>query len=460
MTEVTRGLGQFVSRLRFEEIPALALEAANIGMLDCIGTMLAGAGEPAPKLVAATVAAATGNNFATEAVTGGRLSAADAALVNGTAAHVLDYDDVALSGHPSAALTPAILAVGQTEGASGREALAAYAAGYEVWAQLQALETGQLHDRGFHPTAVMGTIAAAAAASRLYRLDAEQTTHALALAASLASGLVSNFGSMTKSLHVGRAAQSGIMSARLARDGFTASPDTIEHRSGFLKAHSPSGAPLLHQPLDAGRPWRLERNGVNIKRYPTCYATHRSIDAMLGLVEDRALTPDQVALIQVRTGSTQHGMLRNARPRTGLEAKFSMEFAMASALVARMVGLDQLTDAFVQRADVQSQFEKVSITTTDERMAGDETFAPFDQVAVTTVTGDTVSSPPVSHARGSWQRPLSDAELMEKFTACVTLALGADAAPRLWAQLRDLTTLASLRDLDLSTAPALKRDTA
>src|SRR3974390_2355467 len=187
--------------------------------------------------------APTRNDGVPDIPSGRNLAAPDAALVNGVAAHVLDYDDVALAGHPSTVLVPAILAEGSSLDASGSDALAAYGAGYELWAQLAALEPGHFHERGFHPTAVMGALATAAACARLRRLDFEKTGHAIAIAASLASGLVANFGTMTKSLHAGRTAQSGVIAARLAGQGFTASLDALEHRTGFLRAHSPSGAP-------------------------------------------------------------------------------------------------------------------------------------------------------------------------------------------------------------------------
>ena len=215
-------------------VPARANFGARIGMLDCVGTMIAGADEEAVRLVAQIVPASTTNDGAPEIPGGRNLSAPDAALVNGVAAHVLDYDDVGIDGHPSAALTPAILAEGWTLGSSGEEALAAYVAGYEVWALLQELEPGALHERGFHPTAIWGTLSAAAACARLNHLNADETTNAIAIAASLAAGTVANFGTMTKSLHAGRTAQSGVLAARLAKSGFTASPDVLEHRAGFM----------------------------------------------------------------------------------------------------------------------------------------------------------------------------------------------------------------------------------
>lgn len=451
MVEITRRSAEFVAGLRRPDIPEVCADAARIGMLDCVGVMIAGASEQPVTIVASMLTPSLQNDGAPEIPSGRNLDAPDAALVNGVAAHVLDYDDVAIAGHPSTVLTPAILAEGWTLDASGEEALAAYVAGYELWAQLLELEPGHLHERGFHPTAVMGTLAAAAACARLRRLDAEKTTHAIAIAASLASGLVANFGTMTKSLHAGRSAQSGVLAARLAARGFTGSPDVIEHRTGFLRAHSPSGAPHVDDGvIDLGRHWRLSEIGINVKRYPTCYATHRSIDAMLDLVKTRGLTPGDVQEIRVHTGKTQRLMLRNTDPRTGLEAKFSMEFAMAAALVAGRVGLSELTDGFVLRPDVRETLAKVRCTTTDELMPGDQPFAPADHVSVRLASGEEIAHEPVAYAKGSWQKPLDREELAVKFLDCATRRMDGTQATVLFDQLWQLDRLPSIRGLRLT----------
>src|SRR3954451_11559933 len=340
MTALTSDIAAFVATVDAGAMPERCNFGARIGMLDCIGTMIAGADEEAVRIVAQMVATSTTNDGAPEIPSGRNLSASDAALVNGVAAHVLDYDDVGMDGHPSAALTPAILAEGWTLGASGEEAVAAYVAGYEVWALLQELEPGALHERGFHPTAIWGTLAAAAACARLNRLGAYETTNAIAIAASLAAGTVANFGTMTKSLHAGRTAQSGVLAARLAKSGFTASPDVLEHKAGFMHSHTDSGSPAVTRgDWGLGSAWRLEKMGINIKRYPICYATHHSIDTILHLAAEHDLDPNAIEEIHVRIGDAQDLMLRNRAPKTALEAKFSIEFAMASALVARRVGL-------------------------------------------------------------------------------------------------------------------------
>jgi len=448
MTALTSDIAAFVSSVNASAMPERCNFGARIGMLDCVGTMIAGADEPAVKIVAQMVATSTTNDGAPEIPGGRNLSASDAALVNGVAAHVLDYDDVGMDGHPSAALTPAILAEGWTLGSSGEEALAAYVAGYEVWALLQELEPGALHERGFHPTAIWGTLSAAAACARLNHLNAQETTHAIAIAASLAAGTVANFGTMTKSLHAGRTAQSGVLAARLAKSGFTGSPDVLEHQAGFMRSHSASGNPAVTRgDWGLGSDWRLEKLGINIKRYPMCYATHRSIDAMLDLAEEHDLKADEIDEIHVRIGNAQDLMLRNREPKTALEAKFSIEFAMASALVARKVGLKELDDGFVRRDDILDVMRKVRRSTTEERMADMPPFAPDDRVSIRLKSGERIDHEPVVRPKGHWHKPLTEKELREKFLDCTDKRLGRKQAEALFEKMNNLENVKSLREL-------------
>ena len=450
MESITKKAAEFVVQFDCATAPEAALHAARIGIVDCVGVMLAGACEPAVKLVAEIATQIPGSNEAPVAVNGLRYSSADVALINGVSAHVLDFDDVALAGHPSTVLVPLILAEGHVMQSSGQDALEAYLVGYELWAHLAEMEPGHLHDRGFHPTAIMGTLACAAAAARLNRLSEDQTAHALAIAASLAAGLVANFGSMTKSLHAGRTAQSGLQAVRLAKAGYTGSLDALEHRTGFLRAFSPSGTPDLDvQTFKIGQESMAARYGVNIKRYPTCYATHRAIDAMIDLVHDHDIVSDDIETIHVHTGITQRLMLRNTRPQTGLEAKFSMEFAMASAAVARRVGLSELTDAFVRRSDIQSMLERVEVSVNEDKASADLPVAPFDLVWITLRDGSVLRHEPVEHARGSWQLQLDRTELAGKFSECAGLFLAEDKLAPLFDKLYEIEKISNLRSLNL-----------
>src|SRR5579884_4361908 len=328
---LTRDLGEFVARLSFADLPREAVEVARLGFIDTIATMIAGARDEAPQLLRRALQPPPGP--ATLYFTGETAPAPEAAWINGTAAHALDYDDVAVRGHPSTVLVPAILAEGETLGADGTAMIAAYVAGYEAWAELAGRDPGHHHRKGWHPTGIFGAVAAAAACAKLRRLDAASSARALALAASQAGGLMANFGTMTKPFHAGRAAHAGVVSARLAELGFTASADALEHPQGFLAAVSPAGAADRESPPKGlGTAWKIVAQGLGIKKYPACYCTHRALDAMLDLLARHPLQPDDIEQITVSLSDTHALILRNHEPQTGLAAKFSIEFAMAAAV--------------------------------------------------------------------------------------------------------------------------------
>jgi 2-methylcitrate dehydratase PrpD len=374
-------------------------------------------------------------------------SSPDAALLNGTAAHALDYDDVGINGHPSVVLVPALLAEGERLGAAGAELAAAYVVGYEIWAELSLRDADPHHGKGWHPTAVFGAVGAAAAAARLARLDAARTQNAIGIAASMAAGLVANFGSMTKPFQAGRAAQSGVTAARLAAAGMTASPDALEHKSGMLAAFSPRGNVRLDGPIAAGRDWHILRLGLNVKRYPVCYCLHRSIDGLLRLKSQNDFSLEKIRDIELTMGRLQAEVLRHSRPQTGLDAKFSGEFAAASSIVAGRVGLAELTDDFVRSAPIQSLLPKVRIATVDESDPDEPLFAPADSVRVTLADGRTLESGPVRYARGHAKNPIGLEELREKFDDCIASALPTGRREALFGRLANLEKLGKSSEL-------------
>jgi 2-methylcitrate dehydratase PrpD len=414
---LTKSLGQFVADLSPNRLPEEAARIARMGFIDTIGTMIAGRNEDSVRIMTETLA--PGDGPATLTFGAQKAPAPEAAWINGTAAHALDYDDVALRGHPSTVLVPAILAEAEHLGSSGADMITAYVAGYETWAELFRRDSGLLHQKGWHPTGLYGAVGAAAACAKLRKLDAEKSAIAIALGASQSAGLMSNFGTMTKPFHAGKAAHAGIMAARLAEAGFTANTDALEHPQGFLHAISPAGGEDRVSDSKAGVEWAILTQGLGIKKYPTCYCTHRAIDCMLDLVNSSPIKAEEVEKITVEISDYFSTVLRNHQPDTGLAAKFSIEFCMASGIVAQRVGLRELTDDFVQRPDIQALMKKVEIVTTTNYDADLPGAAPHDQVRVTLTGGRTVDGEPVARATGHPSRPLTDQQLYDKFVDCL-----------------------------------------
>ena len=421
---LTRDLGQFVSGLSPNRVPEEAARIARTGFIDCIGVMFAGREEEPPRLLQAVLQPPAGP--ATLYFSEQKASAPEAAWINGVAAHALDYDDVALRGHPSTVLVPAILAEAETLDVSGRDMVVAYIAGYEVWAELGRRESGYHHGKGWHPTGIFGAIAAAASCAYLRRLDPARTAQAIALGASQSAGLMANFGTMTKPYHAGRSAHSGVMAARLAAAGFTASMDALEHPQGFLAAVSPEGKVDRDSKAEGlGETWQIIKSGLSIKKYPTCYCTHRAIDGMLDLTREQGVKPGDVQAITVILSDNFATILRNHAPQTGLAAKFSIEFAMACALVAHRVGLAELTDDFVQRADIQALMPRVTVQISTEPDPGYPGAAMADQVTIRLASGHTLVGERVHRARGHADRPLAEQDLFAKFEDCLTVGRSA-----------------------------------
>lgn len=444
---LTRELAEFVAGVRYQDIPTEAVSAINMAFTDCIGVAIAGAIDPAPQLLKTMLAPA--GKEATLLVGAGRASALDAAWINGTAAHALDYDDVAQrGGHPSAALVPAILAEAEALGASGEQMVLAYAAGFEVFADLARRDADQHHDKGWHPTSVFGSVGAAAACASLRGLDARKTAMALGIGASQSSGLVSNFGSMTKPFHAGMAAHAGVASARLADLGFTAAPDAIEHTPGLLHAVSPAGRMDLDSPVRAGAQWQIcTSNRIEIKKYPACYCTHRPLDGMLDLLQREKVDAADVERVKVTYSPRNVTILRNHHPQTGLAAKFSIEFAMAAALIAGRAGLAELTDGFVLRPDVQALMKRVTAVADQRPNPKRPGYAISDHIVIELRDGRRLDTGPITQIRGDADLPLSRAELQAKFADCLRIGNPHLPSPRLFDALMSLERMPHARDL-------------
>ena len=370
--EITRRIAEYVTGATIEDFPPDAVEAARGAIMDCLACMLAGSRESLADILCRYVDAESAAPAATVVGRGFRTSAANAALVNGAMAHALDYDDITqiTKTHPTAVLLPAALAAAEETGATGGDMLLGYMTGFEVACAVgETLSEAYYDDLGWHPTGPLGAVGAAAAASRTMGLDQEQTAMAVSLAASQASGLRQNFGTMTKPFHAGDAARAGVVSARLVREGFTASQDALEGRFGFIRAFS--GGQDFNPGLAAenlGSRHYLVESGIEIKKYPCCGSAHLALDATFDLLSQGAIDPDAVERIEVLVDFDPPRSLIHSRPATSLEGKFSMQYCLAAALLDRRVGLQSFTDGQVLRPEAQSLIPRIDM----RRIPGNE----------------------------------------------------------------------------------------
>ncbi|MBI4506260.1 MAG: MmgE/PrpD family protein [Chloroflexi bacterium] len=446
---LTATIARFAVETPLDDIPAEARRWGTIGLLDTLGVALAGARTEVGEVITRYVARQGGTPEAGVLGCDLRLSAALAALANGTLAHALDYDDInrSMYGHPSAPLLPVVLALGERERASGAECLAAYLVGFEVECKLRAaLGPDYSDDLGWHPTAPLATVGAAAAAVRLLRLDAPRAQMAVSLAASQAAGLRANFGTMTKPFHAGNAARAAIVAADLVALGFTAATDALEARYGFCQAYS-GGKPDPQAVVGRlGQPWDILQPGLVVKAYPCCGSTHRALDGVLALIRQHDIRPDDVVEVDCQVSFDPPRSLIHDDPHSGLEGKFSMQYCLAAALVDRAIRLDTFDDAMVRRPAVRALLPRVRM----RRIPGDEGqptwVRPEEHVVIHLRDGRQLRTT-IVYPKGEATVPLSQEELRDKFRDCAARVLSAADVERAIELVEGLETLPDVRAL-------------
>lgn len=444
-TPLTQQAAAFICDQTYEDIPEDIVTLIVNGMTDCAAVIFLGVPEHVTAIVAASVSERTGD---VSALWGRFHTSADAAaLVNATASHSLDYDDTGLEGHPSAVLFPAVLALGEEMRASGRDIITAYLVGYEIWAELMFRDKDQLHACGFHPTGVLGTVAAAAACAKLLGLDQAKTAAALSISASMASGLTANFGSMTKPYQLGRAVQNGVVAAKLARAGLSAAPDVLEHEGGFLRAYSPNGNIDLDTPSELGKRLWIEQEGLNIKLHPICYAAHRLVNSALTLAARKDLPQKGLKEIRANLGVNQSRMLRSCTPETPLEAKFSAEFCVATALQEGKLGLAETSPDYVEAGAFRPLAELVKRVEVVDSDPEQTLFSPFDRVDLVYEDGKIISGDEIRYAYGHAKSPVTPVQLREKFDECVAGQLDTSKSASLFEAIQSLESAACVKNL-------------
>jgi 2-methylcitrate dehydratase PrpD len=458
-------LAQRVHAFEKRQLTKRAVAQANACILDAIGVTLAGHPEPCTQILLKTPGVATAPGPALIFGTARRTSALDAALVNGTASHALDFDDFSgiMGGHHSVPLVSMLLALAEERGGTGEEIIAAYVIGVEVEIRLARAVNFHHYDKGWHPTATLGIFGTAAAACHLMKLDLSRTTMALGIAASLAGGLKANFGTMTKPLHIGQCCRNGLLAALLAEGGFDAALDAFEHPQGFLNVFNGPGtfdtAKLFE---NWGEPWEIEAKSIALKQFPCCGSTHPAIAMALKLRREEKLKAADIARIEVLPHGRRLRHTNKPQPQTSLEAKFSVQYVVARAL---RYGVLRLKD-FEGDAHFDPEILRLlDITTASPHpdMADDSDEQWGAEVIVTLNDGS-------RHARRVDQLvgrggddPMSSSELWDKFSDCAARGLPREQIAPLFERLETLdkvTEIAQVTRLlevsELHKAPATK----
>ena len=452
MSSVTRALAEVLAETSYDDLPADVIEHTQRSVTDWLGSALGGSIEK-PARLAQQVAAALGRSDEATVFGAGRASAPAAAFANGVASHILELDDIHRGStiHAAAPIIPAALAVAEREHADGRAFLAAVALGYEA-----AFRIGEAvnpsHYYFFHPTGTVATFGAAAAAGSLLRLDADQMVNALGSAGTQAAALweFNADGAMSKHLHPGKAAMNGILAADLACLGFTGATRILEGERGFFRAFSDSfDESRVTDGL--GSRWKIVENGY--KLYSCCRHTHTAVDCALDMRARKGWSRDdvlhEVSRITIETYGPGYEIVKEMNPRTPYQAKFSLAYCVATAMLEGELGLEQFSDERFNSDGVRNRAIAELLGRIDVKVAGDLTAnypAAWSARLAVALSDGAVEQAASDCPRGSAENPVSTAELERKLSALVGSRFGADAAR---------SALAALQEMDIAPDVAL-----
>jgi 2-methylcitrate dehydratase PrpD len=438
-------IAQRANALRTSDFPAEALTWAKTAIVDMIGCALAGARQDTTEKLLRVVSTAGNKGRCTIIGRTDKLRPVDAALVNGTIGHALDFDDTSksLSGHPTVVIVPAVLALAEIANSSGRDLLDAYLIGLETCTRIARGVNFYHYEKGWHPTATLGIFGAAAACGHLLRLDDRQMAVALSLCVSHAAGVKSNFGTQTKPLHAGLAARNGLFSAQLAKENFTANLDAFEHPQGFFEVFNGKGhydsAKIMP---DWGSPLDILAPGISIKKYPCVYSVHGAIDAAIALHRIAGFDPaliDKIVVVMHRRRLLPHVQ---RRATTALDAKFSLPYAVARALFNGQLSMDHFSDAAIHEPAVRALMERVTTKSHD-----DDTNDYGATVEVHLGNGKVFTKSVAAPLGRGPEVPLPQDMLRAKFDDCAGRSVDRDVAATLFDALCDLEHCPSIRDL-------------
>jgi 2-methylcitrate dehydratase PrpD len=426
---LTKYVGQFVLQTKYENIPAEVTELGKKSILDGFGLALAGSRAESGPISRKYIEQCGGNGKATVIGTAMKTSSRFAALLNGISIHADDFDDTQLAAakdrvygllmHPTVPVLPAIFALAEQRSVSGKEWLLAYQVGAEVECKIAEAISPRHYQDGFHTTGTCGPFGSAAACAKLLGFDLKTTLNSFGLAASQSGGLRENFGTMTKPYQAGHAAESGLVSAEMAALGWTAAEQILEAERGFFHAAGGSYDPSAMMNR-LGQPWTFADPGVSLKPYPSGSLTHPAMTELARLIQVNNIPADQVETVDVGANHNMTTTLLHHNPKTGLEAKFSMEFCIAILLLEHKAGLGQFSDKVVQRPDVKEMIRKINFYV--DPQAESAGFDKMTSILNITLKNGKVITGQAAFGKGSPANPMSFEEAADKFRGCAEFA--------------------------------------
>jgi 2-methylcitrate dehydratase PrpD len=442
---ITEEVAAFAANLELSRVPRDAVHVAKRHILDTLGVIIAGIREEAAHIAIKHAALLGG---------GGHTAPPLQAFIYGLLGHVLDYDDTQLATrpagvyglltHPSVPVLSAALASARQQRASGEQLLTAFIAATEAECRLSDAIDPRHYREGFHSSGTVGTLGASLAAAKILKLDVEKTRVAVGIGASSAAGLRENFGTMTKSLHVGRAAQHGVEAAYMAHAGFTAANNVIEAPRGFMSAFG-GGFDESRVHAKLGNPWYYIDPGVSIKPHPSGSLGHPAMWVLGQLIREHDLTPANVQHITVGTSSNIPNALIHHRPKDDLAAKFSMEYSMATLLVRRKGGLAEYAPEAILDPAVQEVIPRVDIVV-DQVAEAAGFHRMLSRITVKLTDGRELFAEGEA-GRGHPDNPMSDDEVRDKFRDCARWGGLSDGGEKIIAMVDGLEKLASVNEL-------------
>ncbi len=473
-TGLTHEIAAFIVGTLYEDLPPESVRLAKRCLIDGTGVILAGSTDQASVIMRQYLESVGGKPESAVLGSKLRVSAAAAALANGISGHVDDFDDTQLSAsperiyglltHPTTPVLSATFALGEAMGMSGKDCLTAFLLGFEVECKIAEAIHPIHYMKGYHTTGTIGAFGAVTAAGKVLRLSEQKMRYALGIVASMSAGLRANFGTMTKPLHAGRAAENGVVAARLSQLGFTSHPHILESPRGYFKvmgsSFTASDPHILENPLwgyskiledgfdldkisgKLGNPYTIVDPGVSIKPYPSVVLSHPSMNALLDLVKEHDLKPEEVAEIHVYGGTNVVNILYDL-PQSGLEGKFSLHFCLASILLRRRATLKDFSDEFVRSPEVQQMMKRIK-TFLDPEMEAKGYNQILSRIEIRLKDGRVLKKDSGPY-KGGPKKPLSEAELDEKFSACAGIALPGDKTSQALRLLKQIEEVQDIR---------------